>query len=157
LQETALVAEGELIRFQYFGTEWLFRRALSEWTTVTIPYARITSVRFRRSSMLALLLMLATAVAVAWSATLYLVADDARAGMREAAPWAISAVLVGGLTLLMRPSHRVSFRGKDGRSRILAFIVRNKRLRKPFLDTLAEHRAAASRHGVASAVVGVIR
>jgi hypothetical protein len=157
LQETALVAEGELVRFRYFGVEWLFRRALSEWTTVTIPYARITSVGYRRSRVLGLLLMLAIAVAAAASVTMYLVADDTWKGLLAAAPSAIVVAVLGGLTLLNRRSYHVAFRGKDGRSRVLAFVVRTKRLRRPFLDTLAAHRTAAARHGTPPAVIGVNR
>ena len=49
LQETALVAEGELLRFTFIiGLEWLFRRALSEWTMVTVPYSRIQAVRISK-------------------------------------------------------------------------------------------------------------
>ena len=49
LQETALVVEGDLLRFRFLlGIEWLFRQALSEWTSVTVPYARIERVRRSR-------------------------------------------------------------------------------------------------------------
>jgi hypothetical protein len=157
LQETALVAEGELIRFRYFGLEWLFRRALSEWTTVTVPYARITTVRYPRFRVLALLGMLTIAVLVGVSVTAYLVADDRWAVMSEVWPVLLVAAVLASLLLFIRPFCRVSFRGKDGRSRVLDFVVRAKRLRKPFLDTLAAHRTAATRHGIPPAVVGVIR
>ena len=49
LQETALVAEGELLRFTFIiGLEWLFRRALSEWTMVTSRIRESSSVRISK-------------------------------------------------------------------------------------------------------------
>src|SRR5215204_507603 len=48
LQETALVAEGNLLKVGLLGLELLFRRALAEWSTITVPYSRITAVRYVR-------------------------------------------------------------------------------------------------------------
>ena len=62
LQEPALVLEGELLRFRLvFGIEWLFRQALSEWTTVTVPYSRIVTVRRTWAWLVRFLLVLAIA------------------------------------------------------------------------------------------------
>src|SRR4051812_9631405 len=48
LQETALVIEGEILRFSFPVLDMLFQRALCEWTTITIPYTRIKEFRFSR-------------------------------------------------------------------------------------------------------------
>jgi hypothetical protein len=148
LQETAVVAEGELMRFSFLGTEWLFRRALSEWTTVTVPYGRITSVRYDRLVALRIVSILLVAVVAAFSATLLLAEGDPTTGWTMAGFAAILALLFGVLNLWMKPSYQVRYRGKDGRTYLLAFTVRAKRLRKPFLDTLAAHQAAAAPHAV---------
>ena len=58
--------EGEFLRFKLFmGIEWLFRRALSEWTTVTVPYSRIERVRVTRAWFARLLAPLA--IFVIWT------------------------------------------------------------------------------------------
>src|SRR5262245_36202943 len=69
IQETALVVEGELLRFTFIiGLEWLFRRALSEWTTVTVPYSRIDSVRLSRLWPLRVFTFLFTVIWIALTA-----------------------------------------------------------------------------------------
>ena len=54
LQETALVVEGNLLKAGLLGIELLFRRALADWSAVTIPYSRITAVRYVRFPLLRL-------------------------------------------------------------------------------------------------------
>jgi hypothetical protein len=142
LQETALVVEGELIRFSFFGIEWLFRRALSEWTTVTVPYSRIVAVRHVRLWLLRIGSVVLTALVWALAVSLWR-AEPLMAGVAVVLGF-VGTVLVGFINFLVRSYHRVTYRGKDGRRRLLTFAVRTKRLRKPFLDTLAAHRAAAA-------------
>jgi hypothetical protein len=143
LQETALVAEGEILRFYYFNLELLFRRAVSEWTTITVPYSRIVSVRYYRRLVLRAVSVVVLLAALAESAWLM------SWGVLEAAVatlmlTVILALLLGYLNARVRPAYGVVFRGKDGRPRLLAFAIRSKRLRKSFADTLAAHRAAAA-------------
>jgi hypothetical protein len=151
LQETALVAEGELMRFSFLGTEWLFRRALSEWTAVTVPYGRITAVRYDRLFALRIISILVVAVGAALSAALLLAEGDSTTGWAMAVFTAVLALLFGALNLWLKPSYQVRYRGKDGRIYLLAFTVRVKRLRKPFQDTLAAHRDAATPYAAWSA------
>jgi hypothetical protein len=144
LQETALVVEGELMRFNaILGIEWAFRRVLSEWTTVTVPYARIDSARL-------------TSLWPLRAATLLVVAGTAAlAAWIWDAPY-LPAVLIPGVVLILlllyvnvrvKPSVRIRFRAKDGRRRLIAFLIRPRRLRRPFLESLQAHRASAARFG----------
>ena len=47
LQETAMVVEGELVQFHLLSLERYFARAVSEWSMITIPYSRLTRVKYR--------------------------------------------------------------------------------------------------------------
>jgi hypothetical protein len=152
LQETALVVEGELIRFSFFGIEWLFRRALSEWTTVTVPYSRIVAVRHVRLWLLRIGSALLTALV--WALAVWLFRTDPLTGSMVGSLGVVETVLVGYINLRVRSYHRVTYRGKDGRRRLLTFAVRAKRLRKPFLDILAAHRAAAAAYTAPTAAGG---
>jgi len=149
LLETALIAEGELMRFSFLGTEWMFRRALSEWTAVTVPYSRITAVRYSRLVAFRVISILAVASGIAASATLLWGLDDQGLGLLTAAYTVGMAAFLGFLNWWIKPYCRVNYRGKDGRSYLLAFTFRTKRLRKPFLDALAAHRAAAGQYAPA--------
>ncbi len=141
LQETALVVEGELLRFHYFGIEMFFRRALSEWTTVTVPYSRIEVKRPSHWKAIAVVLAV-----VAWIVFLSSVAEDAgdwAGGCMCGLAW-----LVPTLYLLWRGRvrHTVAFRGKDGKLRVLMFKVRPKAVRQQFLATLEAHRKDSLAH-----------
>ena len=46
LQETALVIEGDLLRFQLPVIDWFVRRVFCEWTMLTVPYSRIVRHRY---------------------------------------------------------------------------------------------------------------
>src|SRR5258708_7938205 len=48
LLETALVIEGNQKTIGLILIDLLFQQALSEWTTVTVPYSRVESCRFSR-------------------------------------------------------------------------------------------------------------
>jgi hypothetical protein len=152
LQETALVVEGELLRFSFIGLEWLFRRALSEWTTVTVPYSRLLAVRRAPTGAIRLLLFLA--LAATWATAIALFQSHPTAG-------ALTSMLTDVLTVVLtvvptvvlvysalrlKPTVKVLFRAKDGRRVRLAFVIRRRPTRQAFLDALAGHRAAAARH-----------
>lgn len=146
LQETALVVEGELLRFHYFGIELFFRRALSEWTTVTVPYSRIEARRPSRWKAIALALAV-----VAWVAFLGFVAEDAgdwAGGGMCGLAWFLPVLY---LLWRGRVRHTVTFRGKDGKQRVLMFKVRPKAVRQQFLATLEAHRKDSLTHVVAPA------
>ena len=148
LQETALVVEGDLMRFHYLGLERLFAGVISEWTTVTVPYSRITRVRFRRN----LLVRLALLVPVLGLAALMAV------GIVNSAPsegeillslGALALPVLGLWFLVWRglgPTHLVEFRAKDGTPTAITFRVRSKALRKEFDAALARYRDAARRY-----------
>jgi hypothetical protein len=143
LQETALVAEGELLRFTFIiGLEWLFRRALSEWTMVTVPYSRIQTVRI---SKLWPLRILSALFVVAWIAlTAYLWTSD------FAPPVMVfgfaGTLLLAYVNLRVRKSIHVEFWRRDRRRR-LVFQIPRRALRESFLKTLRDHREAARQFG----------
>src|SRR5262249_16693518 len=120
LQETALVAEGEILRFYYFGLELMFRRVVSEWTTVTVPCGRTGSVRSYRRLVLRVVWAAALLAGLAESA--WLMSWGApEAGVATLLLTAILALLLGYINWRVRPAYGVVFRNKDGRPRLLAF------------------------------------
>lgn len=146
LQEPALVIEGELLRFRLLGIEWLFRRALSEWTTVTVPYSRIVGVRKTWVWLVRALLVLGILVIAVFVA-----------GSFRASPWtdgttAAVAILLAVAVVLayalvrVRPRTTIVYRTKVGRRTQVTILVRKREARQAFLELLAAHRAAAARH-----------
>jgi hypothetical protein len=146
LQETALVVEGELLRFYYFGLERLFARVLSEWTSVTVPYSRIESVRYRTYLWLRLFILLpifalATLMMVGllWEAT----------GTPDAVTMALAAssLLVALFAFVIwrgiGPSYTLEYRAKDGVLTAMYFRVRAVVVRREFDAALAKYRDAA--------------
>jgi hypothetical protein len=146
LQEPAMVLEGELLRFRLiFGIEWLFRRALSEWTTITVPYSRIMRVRRSRTWLTSIILILAICVVLAGPA-LFILGDVgvfALVAMGAAPPLAI---VFGYILVRLRSTITVVYRSKGGKRTQVTFWVRKRATRRTFLDTLAAHRAAAVQH-----------
>jgi hypothetical protein len=139
LQETAMVVEGELLCFTFIiGLEWLFRRALSQWTTVTVPYSRIESVRLTRIWPLRVLTALIFAIWITLIVLLWDVEETVAPIMVCGAGLLVTMLYVN---LRYRRSVRILFRGKD-RLRLLAFRVQRKPLRNQFLESLKNHRAA---------------
>jgi hypothetical protein len=149
LQETALVVEGELLRFHFLGLERFFARALSEWTTVTVPYGRIVRVKYRSKIVVRVLLVL--------PAVLFgLLAVVAVKDMKPADLTGPITLLVGCLLLIglilylvlrrLVPTYTITFRSKDGKKRAFSFAVRSKAARREFDAALAAYRDAARAH-----------
>ena len=143
LQETALVAEGEMLLFRCLGLERLFGRALSARTTVTVPYSRLVAVRYRAGWGLRLSILAGLAVFLAL--TLGAPWDDPT-GME----WVADALILVPVAILgvfvwrgIRPAYAVRFRAKDGRRTRLHFTVRSRAVRRQFDAALAEYRRAA--------------
>ena len=146
LQETALVVEGEILRFHYLGIERLIARALSEWTMVTVPYSRIASVRYRsqitlRIAIVAITAALATlAMRLPWTAPSEWTAFDAVADALVLVP---VIVLAGLVWWGVRSSYALVFRSKDGTRIRLCFRIRSKVQRLAFDTVLRSYRDAS--------------
>jgi hypothetical protein len=143
LQETALVAEGDLLLFPCLGLERLFGKALSARTTVTVPYSRLIAVRYRRRRVLRLIIvgLLAAVVALTVDAPW-----DDPTGF-EWVPDALILVPVAVLAALVwwgiRPAYVLRFRTKDGWRTRLQFAIRSRALRAEFDAALAGYREVA--------------
>jgi hypothetical protein len=137
LLETALVIEGYRQRLFLPLLDRFFRRLLSEWTMVTIPYSRI--IRFQYSQLwfwrvlFTVPMLLPFLVAVKHEA-------ETPSGM---------AVLVGLPTLLvaclfhfhvLHGRNYLLFRQANGRRTLLAFRVRSPRQRKKLQALLERYR-----------------
>lgn len=144
LQETALVVEGNVLKVGLLGLEVLFRGALVEWSSVTIPYSRITRVKFAR---LPLSRAFAVGVLPLWAVAVFVAGIGSFATGVEVFLYGLIPTLPA-LYVIARVSPRfvLDFRAKSGRRTRLLFHVRDKKLRGEFAARLAEYREAAARH-----------
>jgi hypothetical protein len=156
LQETALVVEGEILRFHYLGIERLIARALSEWTMVTVPYSRIRSVWYRSNRWLRLVIIVVAAtlsifaMRLPWTPPSEWTALDAVSDALVLVP---VLVLAGLVWWGVRASYVLVFRSKDGTRVRLCFRIRSKVQRLAFESVLRSYREA-SRAYTRSGVTG---
>jgi hypothetical protein len=144
LQETALVIEGDLIRFWLPILDLFVKRALVERSMVTIPYSRIVRVVYARYVMAKVLWwLLAAALFAAYTPTLW---DPRDPG------WSTYTLVLVALLLLLlgyvvhrflRPRHALWFRATDGKRRLVCFCLRSRTQRRRFAELLRANRDAA--------------
>ncbi len=148
LQETALVIEGNLLRFFYLGIERFFGGVFGEWTTVTVPYSRITSVRYRSRVVVRVVLLVPVVVLVLLMAVGIVTGGI---GVLELAAALVAlAIPVGVLVFvawwMLGPLYTVKFRAKDGTRTVFCFRIRSRKRRREFDAALEKYRDAAQRY-----------
>jgi hypothetical protein len=148
LQETALVVEGDLLLFKFLGLERFFARAMSEYTTVTVPYSRLVAVKPRRKVVLRTLVRLAAAGALVMLALATLDAVWKQSATAAFVAYGLLAALVvlGAWFVLrhLRPSFTIRFRARDGKQQAFVFAVRSVPLWRTFAAALKTYRDAAA-------------
>jgi hypothetical protein len=143
LQETALVIEGEILRLSFPLFDWLFQRALCEWTTITVPYTRIDHFRYHRRWVLRGLL-------IAFLVGLVLFGIAAVKGNPGHDTVIIILFTVGlGLAVLWAlirvPTYfSVRCRRRDGKEDRFGLTVWPRALRREFAEALEGHRRQAA-------------
>lgn len=146
LTETALVFEGNLLKLSLFGMELLFRRALAEWTAVTVPYSRIEKAKLTRwpavrvVALVVVLLCLLFVLAVG-----LLQSVDPAAG--AAGLVLVPAVVAGYALVRTRGRFVIRYRTKDGRRLTVLFHIKSKPAAREFDRRLQQYRAAAGKGG----------
>jgi hypothetical protein len=157
LLETALVVEGYQQRFGFPVLDYLFRQALSEWTTVTIPYSRILDYQFRTRFW-----WRAVGVPLLWLPVLLLLLS---AVYIDHTPGNLAGLVLGAtglagalavityflLTEMLAPRNTLIYQQADGKRAILSFSIRSKPKQAAFTRQLEVNREA-SRARVAQAV-----
>jgi hypothetical protein len=153
LQETALVAEGNLLKVGLLGLELLFRRALAEWSAVTIPYSRITAARYVRfpTMRVVALVVLAACVGVPGVAFVF----NPAAGLTLSIAALVPALLAVYVTARVGARYVIRFRTRDGRRTKLMFRITSAKLRAEFDRRLREYREAAARYADAGRAADV--
>jgi hypothetical protein len=148
LQETAVVIEGNVKRLWMPLVDYFFQRALSEWTTVTVPYScvlRFTHVEY--------LVVRAVLTVLFWA--LALLSLLGLSGPQANVGWvlyycgvlaALALVMTLYLNLrLLAPRDFLVYRTADGRRMLAAFRIRSPQRREAFADLLEKNcRAAAA-------------
>jgi hypothetical protein len=144
LQETALVVEGNLLKVGLLGLEVFFRRALAEWSAITIPYARITKTRFVRFPAMRIIALTVLAACFLLPAIGFMV--NPVIGLTEAIVAVIPALLALYVALRVPARYVIQFRSRNGRRTKLMFRITSTPLRKDFARRLGEYREAADRY-----------
>ena len=146
LQETALVVEANAMKVGLLGLEALFRGALMEWTSVTVPYSRITRAKFTRLPAMRLLGVMALPL---WVVAVFLARLSSFDAAVEVGLWGVIPVVVGAYVFArVSPRFVLDFRAKSGRRTRLLFHITDKKLRAAFVARLAEYRESATRHAL---------
>lgn len=142
LLETALVVEGNILKVTLLSIERLFQAAVSEWTTVSVPYARIVKAKQQSRLFLRLFWLGLGLFFFTWSLDVSF----------KNRPEDVIYILGIGLFLLLffgylafrLPSrYVVVFRSKDRRKRAFFFKIRSRKLRKSFDEALQRNRQVA--------------
>jgi hypothetical protein len=148
LQETALVIEGEILKQSFPFLDLFFRKALSGWTTITVPYSRILKYRYRGSPILSTI-----ATLFAWSpAVMLLILSPTVPGGEMAsyvATVAITAAVATALTAffhlwLFRRINLIAFRRANGRKTTAQFRIKSQKLQRAFMAALKANRETTS-------------
>jgi membrane protein YdbS with pleckstrin-like domain len=145
LSETALAVEGNLLKVGLMGVELLFRRALAEWSSVTIPYSRITRVRYVRFPLARLVALLLFCVCAAATVRVALDLWEPEAATRVVI-FLLLALGSGYVVARISPRFVITFRSRGGRRTGLKFQVTSRQLRREFDRKLREYREAARRY-----------
>ena len=156
LLETALIIEGYLMRLFFPVVDRFFRQALSEWTTITVPYSRILRFKHRPMTLprviVTVLLWLPVLLALI-GAVLSPPANDGGAGLLV---FLILALLILLLTLvcnlwLLAPRSYLWFRQGDGGRALVVFRIRSRKRQKAFVELLRANCRTARERGLPQA------
>lgn len=147
LLETALVIEGQRKTISYPIIDFLFQQALSEWTTVTVPYSRIIKCRYSRRLVTRSIFLLV----VALMATLMIFGSiQASFSLFETLlmtiPFLVALVCLSFYTWfrILPARYNLLYRRADGKRALTRFRVKTRVLRQAFDERLNANRQAAS-------------
>lgn len=146
LTETALVFEGDILKLSLLGFEILFRRALSEWSAVTVPYSRIDKARYSNWSVARIIAAVVLVLYVLLSVALFLT-EPYHQAVTLLIIYAVPTVIAGYVLIRARGRYTVRYRGKDGRRRAILFRIKSKAVAREFDRRLQQYRAAATGTG----------
>ena len=148
LLETAMVIEGQRQTLSYVVIDFLFQQALSEWTTVTIPYSRIVrcrwSTRWIARGLFLTLVVLPAAVALAITAPEMLRTPDA---LSLSMPLLLLGLVLLSAYLLMRilpAQYDLVYRRPNGHPARTRFRIKSRARRREFEQRLESYRQAAA-------------
>ena len=135
LQETAVVIEGDRMRFQLPIIDRFVRRVFCEWTMVTVPYSRIVRHKHCTYRTAKVLWWLFAALVAGLMTFLFVLQPHKE---YEALALLLPALALVGLLvhLLLRQRHVLVFRGADGKRRLVCFRITSRPQRKQFLNLL---------------------
>jgi hypothetical protein len=149
LHETAMVLEGEQLQFQYLGLERFFARAVSEYSTVTVPYSRLTKVKYRRKLVVRGLLVLIGGFFTLLTAS----AQFQNVGRADLVGSVVLFSLISALVWLVvflcfrlvPPTYTVEYRNPDRAKRRFTFAIRTRAVRREFDAVLKKYRESAGK------------
>lgn len=152
LQETALVIEGNLLKVSLLGLERLFRRALAEWTSLTVPYSRIDRIRLVRLPTLRLISLIYLILFPLFCLLVLLGKGGIGGALTGFALGFFPGVLFAYIFFRMKPRTVIDFRTKGGQRTRLVLEILGKKRRRKFVEQLKEYRTSAKEFAPANAV-----
>jgi hypothetical protein len=135
LQETALVIEGDLLRFQLPIIDRFVRRVFCEWSMMTVPYSRIVRHKYCTYRTAKVLWWLVVTAAGAFLT--FVLTPLAREEYFALAALLVALFVLGLLMhFVLRPRHVLTYRGADGKCRLVCFRFASRQQRTKFMGRL---------------------
>jgi hypothetical protein len=152
LLETALVIEGNQKTIGLFIVDILFQQALSEWTTVTVPYSRVEGCRFKRMWLAKLLVLTPLFLCLYLPCLVGIISVTTTMkefaegfGVIMGVELAIVTALVIYLAIrFLGARHFLMFQRADGQRMLTCFHIRKRAMRKAFEELLQANRQTAT-------------
>lgn len=144
LQETGLVVQGYLRTLRMPLLDLFFHSVLSQWTTLTIPYARITSLRYSRLIVARLLLTALVWLPLLAVGALLLLGPRLRLDegffIIGGGLAALGLVLTFYINFRLPSRNYLRFELPDGRQALIAFQIKRGDLQKKFMEQVEANR-----------------
>ena len=144
LQETALVIEGDLVRFRLPILDLFIQRAFAERSLITIPYSRIVRLTHARYIAAKVLYWLPAAAVYALMLRAVWDAMDPAGSAYVLTLMGLLFLLIGYLVhRFFRARHVLTFRRADGKRCVVCFCLTRRKQRRRFVELLKANRDAA--------------
>lgn len=150
LRETAFVIEGHLLKVSFLGIEWFFQRAVTELSSLTIPYQRMSTVRLIRWTLARLLAGLLLLVLPILCVVVYVLIPMTSASkdfltvtyLSSGLGWLLCIYLV----LRMRAKYHILYRDRADRPQRLIMRFTSKPMLLEFDRVLQQYVAGAKQY-----------
>lgn len=157
LRETAFVIEGNILKVSFLGLDSFFQRAVTENTSLTIPYQRMQETRLVRWPLSRIIFLILSFVLPSLGCLFYFVIpfnSDLSGLMTFIFVFCIASTMVSLYSIArIRPRHQIVYLDKQNKRRSLLFRISSKPLRTQFDQQLLLYLTAARQYSWTPKVV----